>query len=240
MPASTACLSILASSSAVNFRLLHGIQAVVELLDRRRADEHRGDSLVAQRPGQGHLGQRLAARLRHPVERPHVLQRGVGEQGWVERLALCRTRTRRDTLEVLVGEHALRERGERDQAEAGLADRVEQVLLDPAVEHRVGGLVDEQRGAQRPRDLDRLAGARAGVRRDARRTAPGPSGRSRRGRPSSPRAVWSRRSGGCRRCRRSPGPGAPGTGRTRRSGTCASRRPGRRGRATCRSRPCSR
>ena len=60
-----------------------------------------------------------------------------------------------------------------------------------------------------------------------------------RARPSSPRAACRGRSGASRRCRRSRGPSARGSGRGSRAGTCAS--PTRRtGRATCRSRPSSR
>jgi hypothetical protein len=40
-------------------------------------------------------------------------------------------------------------RRERDHADAEFVDRVEQVVLDPAIEHRVRGLMDEQRHAHR-------------------------------------------------------------------------------------------
>ena len=67
----------------------------------------------------------------------------------------------------LVGEHALAERREDDAADALLPQHVEQVLLDPAVQERVGGLVDQQRRAEALEDLDGLGRARAGVGGDA-------------------------------------------------------------------------
>ena len=51
-------------------------------------------------------------------------------------------------LEVLVGQHPLRERREGDAPHAELLERVEQPLLDPAVQHRVRRLVDQQRRAE--------------------------------------------------------------------------------------------
>ena len=45
--------------------------------------------------------------------------------------------------------------------------RVQEPVLDPAVEHRVRGLVDQQRRAQLAQDRHRLAGARGRVGRDA-------------------------------------------------------------------------
>ena len=53
------------------------------------------------------------------------------------------------------------------RADALLAEHVEQVLLDPAVEQRVRRLVDQQRRAQLAQDPRRLFGARTRVGRDA-------------------------------------------------------------------------
>ncbi len=50
---------------------------------------------------------------------------------------------------------------------AGLLQRVEQAVLDPAVQHRVRGLVDEQRNAHLAQDARGLQRAARRVRRDA-------------------------------------------------------------------------
>ena len=56
----------------------------------------------------------------------------------------------------------------RDAADAELAERVEEVGLDPAVQHRVGGLVDEERRPELAQDRGRLARLLGGVGGDAR------------------------------------------------------------------------
>ena len=56
---------------------------------------------------------------------------------------------------------------EADAADALVLEHVEQLVLHPAVEHRVGRLVDEQRRAQLAQDARRLAGALRAVRGDA-------------------------------------------------------------------------
>ena len=76
------------------------------------------------------------------------------------------------------GQHALRQRGERDAADAELAERVEQPALDPPVDHRVRRLVDQQRRAERLEDLVGLPRPLRRVRRDARVQRPArPHGR---------------------------------------------------------------
>ena len=72
-----------------------------------------------------------------------------------------------DPVEVLVREHSLGERREDDAADAELSKRVQQLRLDPAVEHRIGRLVDDERRAELAQDLVRLACLRSGVGRDA-------------------------------------------------------------------------
>src|SRR6476661_4011174 len=62
-------------------------EAVLELTDRRGADEHRRDALVAQDPRERHLRERLAARLRHLVEGADVREVLLGQQVGRERLA---------------------------------------------------------------------------------------------------------------------------------------------------------
>lgn len=68
---------------------------------------------------------------------------------------------------VLVGEEALRERGERDRAHPLLAERPGEAVLDPPVEDRVRRLVDDQRRAERAGDRLRLDSALGAVRGDA-------------------------------------------------------------------------
>ena len=140
-------------------------------------------------------------------------------------------------LEIFVGQHALRQRREDDRADAELVQRVEQpVLLDPAVEHRIARLVDEQGVPSSRRIVGGLAGALRNCRTRCRHRAPCPSARRGRARPSSPRAACRGRSGANRRCRHSRGPCASGSGRGWRAGICGC--PIRhRARATCRSRP---
>ncbi|OPZ49786.1 MAG: hypothetical protein BWY91_02983 [bacterium ADurb.BinA028] len=97
------------------------------------------------------------------MQSPDVGERGLGQQRRVERLPLGSTRIRRYAGQVSVGEHALGQGREGDAPDAGVAEHVEQVGLDPPVEHRVGRLVNQQGSAQLAQDLDRLSGARTGV-----------------------------------------------------------------------------
>src|SRR3954453_23416985 len=141
---------------------------LLELLHAARADERRRHARVAQCPRERHLGERLAALLRHRVQRAHVGQRLLGEQVGRQRAVLLRrARVRRDAVEVLRREHPLGERREDDAAHALVLERLEQVLLDPAVQQRVRRLVDEQRRPEVAHDLRRLARAPARVRGDA-------------------------------------------------------------------------
>jgi hypothetical protein len=55
-------------------------EAVVELRDAAGADQHRRHPLVAHRPGQRHLRERLPPRRGHVVERADVGQRLFAEQ----------------------------------------------------------------------------------------------------------------------------------------------------------------
>ena len=79
-------------------------------------------------------------------------------------LAAAHARVLRDAVQVAVGQQALAERREHDRADAVALEHVEQPLLDPAVQQRVGGLVDQQRRAEAAQDRDRLLGALAASR----------------------------------------------------------------------------
>ena len=161
MPASTACSSIAASSASLKCELVQRVERVVELLDVARADQRRGDALVAQHPRERHLRERLAARLGDLVERADVLEVLVAQQ--VRRQRGCPgppaspSGSRRGTCSVsrpcASGEKAM-------QPTPSLLQHVEQALLDPAVEHGVRRLVDQQRRAQLASRIARgLAGA---------------------------------------------------------------------------------
>ena len=242
MPASTACSSIRVSSSSSKPSRSTASRLSSSWATLLAPDQHRRHPVVAQQPGQRHLGQRLAAGGGHLVQRADVGEALLGEQPGVQRLALGGPRLRGDAVQVAVGQHPLGQRRERDAADALVLEDVEQrrlAVLDPAVEHRVRRLVDQQRRAQLAQDRGRLAGPLRGVRRDAGVRSPGRSGRRCPGHPSSPRAACPGRTGGSRRCRRGPGPSGPATGPGCRAGTCATRRR-RTARATCRSPPWSR
>ena len=71
-------------------------------------------------------------------------------------------------VEVLLGQHPLAERREDDRADPLVAEHVEQLGLDPAVQQRVGGLVDQHRRAELAHDRGGLARALGRVGRDAR------------------------------------------------------------------------
>ena len=67
-------------------------------------------------------------------------------------------RSRRGSVEVSIRELALRQRREHDAADLLFAEHIQQQVFDPAVEHRVLGLVDEQRRTQSPQNVHRTLG----------------------------------------------------------------------------------
>ena len=77
--------------------------------------------VVAQRPGQRQLRQRLTAAGGDVVQRPDVVERLVGEQVGGQRAAAGRPGVGRDAVQVAVGQHALGQRRERDAADAQLS-----------------------------------------------------------------------------------------------------------------------
>ena len=157
-----------------------------------------------------------------------------------ERALARRARAGRDAVEVAVGQQALRERREGDAADA--APRPGRRAGSASIQRlsiEYDGWWMSSGVPRSAQDRGRLARALRRVARRCRRRAPCPAGRRCPARPSSPRAACRGRSGASRRCRRSRGPSAAGSGRGWPAGTCAS--PIRRtARATCRSRPWSR
>ena len=168
MPLSVAWRSISASSSVAEVEAVERGDVVLELRHAARADQRRGHARVAQRPGQRHLRERLAA-LRAIASSARIFASAwsLSRSGESEPSRLARE-SGRDAVEVAVGEHALGERREHDAAHALVAEHVQQAPLDPAVEQRVGRLVDEQRRAQLAQDAGRLGRALGRVGRDAR------------------------------------------------------------------------
>ena len=125
-------------------REVERVEVGVELLDRRGPDHGRGDPRVAQRPLEGELRELLPAPLGDLVQRPDAVEHLLVEPG--DGGALARgPRVLGDALEVAVGQQPLRQRGEDDAAHALPLELVEEVGLDPAVQHRVRRLVDQQR-----------------------------------------------------------------------------------------------
>ena len=167
MPLSVAWRSISASSSAGEAEAVERADIGLELRDAARSDERRGHARVTQRPRQGHLRQRLPAAPGEGVERADLLQRLLAQHVPRQGPVATGPRVGRDAAQVAVREHALRERREDDAADSLLAQDIPQAALDPAVEHRVRGLVDQQRRAQVAQDVRCLDGALRRVGRDA-------------------------------------------------------------------------
>src|SRR5690625_191979 len=141
---------------------------LLQLCNAAGAEQHTRHTRITKSPRDGELGKRLTASLRDVVQSAYVRQVLRAEHRVAQRLVLCRTGVLGHAVEVLVGEHTLRERRERDAADALAFQYAEQLVLDPAVQHRVRGLVDEQRRTQVAQDRDRLARTFRRVRRDAR------------------------------------------------------------------------
>src|SRR3954463_16352689 len=70
----------------VEVEAVEGRDVLLELRDAARADQGRGDSRVARRPGDRQLGQRLAAPAGQLVQRPDAAEGRVVERVRAERL----------------------------------------------------------------------------------------------------------------------------------------------------------
>ena len=80
MPPSTACWSIALSSSALKLKLIERTCQLGDLRGRAGTDQGAGHAGVAQHPGDGHLRQALAARLRHVVQGAHMPEVGLAQK----------------------------------------------------------------------------------------------------------------------------------------------------------------
>ena len=157
-PPSCACSSIAASSSGRELQVVQRGHVLAHLLGPARADQRGRHPRVAQRPRERHLGEALPPRLRDLVQRADAFDVLVAEMRRQQRVAArpVDARVLGHSVEVLVGQDALREGRERDAAHPLLDQRIEQLLLDPTVQHAVGGLVDQQRHLQLAHDARRL------------------------------------------------------------------------------------
>ena len=117
------------------------------------------------------MGERDAQPPGDRLQQTNLFHDGLGDALAPHRAAAAaaqRARPLGDSVEVFVGQHALVQRREHDAADAGLPERVEQlVALDPAVEHRVVRLMDEAQRSQRPQHGEGLAGALRAIVRNA-------------------------------------------------------------------------
>ena len=103
--------------------------------------------MVAEYPGDGHLSEGLAAGLGDVVECADTLEIVFAEKIFREGALFAGAGVLRDGLEIFVGEQALAEGREGDAADAEVFERGEEFGFDPAVEHGVGGLMNEERDA---------------------------------------------------------------------------------------------
>ncbi len=129
--------------------MIERAEGVFQLRHRPRADQRRGDPSVAQRPGDGHLGKALPTALRQGVERPDVVEVFFAQMTLPQGALLpVDPGVGRDPVQVAVGQQALCQGRKADAAHAQLVQHVQQALgFDPAIEHGIGGLVDQQRHA---------------------------------------------------------------------------------------------
>ena len=90
---------------------------------------------------------RVAPVAGEAVEGAHAGEVVCREHGAFERPLLGGARVGGNAVEILAGEKPLGERRKGDATDAEIGERVEMPALDPAVDHGIGRLVDEQRRA---------------------------------------------------------------------------------------------
>src|SRR5580704_12476314 len=83
---------------------------LLQLRDAAGADEDRGHARIAERPGERHLGELLAAPFRDACQGAHVSQVGFAEHVLFERGVLPSSGVLRDAVDVAVGQQTLGER----------------------------------------------------------------------------------------------------------------------------------
>src|SRR6185369_11009461 len=139
---------------------VHGGEAVFELLHCTRADDHRGDGRMAQRPGVGETGERDALRLRQRNELLHDVQAALELRILNIADPLLRPRAVlwvAGGAPILAGQPAAFERAPHDVADAEVLAHREVLQLHHPAQHAVRRLQrDEPLPAMPPADLDRL------------------------------------------------------------------------------------
>ena len=143
-------------------------QVLLELGNARRADERRGHARVAKRPGERHLREGLAPGSRDLVQRADPFERLISQEirartsrpGWHASPSGSRPGTGRRAAPGRAARNRCSRSPRRRALRAGLG-------LDPAVQHRVRRLVDQDRGAEPAQDRRRLARLLGRVGRDA-------------------------------------------------------------------------
>src|SRR6202035_2893013 len=114
-----------------------------------------------------HLREGLTAAMSNVVESSNAVKVFLVEHLMRERPAQGGPGACWDAIEVAVSEEPLRQDGEGNAPDAFSLQDVEEVVFDPAIEHRVRRLMDEQRGAQLVEDGDCFGGALVRIGRDA-------------------------------------------------------------------------
>ena len=130
--------------------VLDGLDVVQNLLGAGRANQHGGDFLMAQQPGQRHLGQRLAAgggKLVQRLNLGNALRRDVL---LLQEAAIgVHAAVGGDAVQIPVGQQALRQRAVGDNALVQPRRCILQaVALNRAVKDGVAVLVDDERHLQ--------------------------------------------------------------------------------------------
>ena len=121
--------------------------------------QDRSHSGVTQCPGDCHLREDSASPLSDVVQASDTAKVFLVEHVSAERATRGGPRAWRDAIEVAVSEKPLRRNREGDAPDSfGLQD-VEEAAFDPAIEHRVRRLVDQQRSDQIAEDGNCFGGA---------------------------------------------------------------------------------
>ena len=130
--------------------VLQRADVVENLLRLGGSGQHGGHLTIVQQPCQAHLGQRLAAFGGQIVQIHDLLVQFLGQSGIVEESRIVsHAAVGRNAVEIAVGQQALCQRAEGDEALAQLEGGLLQtVLLDGAVEDVVFVLVDDERHVQ--------------------------------------------------------------------------------------------
>ena len=120
-------------------------EVLLELGGGAGTDEDGGDGALVEDPGEGHLCQGLATALGHVVVVSQFLEQLGGEHGALEELLLGHAAVGGYALQIAVGEQALCQGREGDEADALLCAEVGDArLLRCAGEHVQASLIDEQ------------------------------------------------------------------------------------------------